>query len=157
MSAKNAGSVKIVARNRKARRDYFIEETFEAGLALLGTEVKSLRNGTCSLAEAYVRPRGKELYVVEMNIPPYPQGNIMNHEETRPRKLLMHRRELDSLIARCNRKGSTIIPLSLYFREGYAKVEIALVHRRKKWDKRDKKAVKQFRRDAQRDLGRHRK
>jgi len=154
--AKSKGNIKIVATNRRARRDYAIEDTYEAGLILQGTEVKSLRNSACSLGQAYVRPRGNELYLVDMHIPPFAQGNIMNHEETRPRKLLLHRREIGSVVAQCAQRGKTVIPLSVYFRNGYAKVEIAVARRRRKWDKRDKKAAEQFRRDAYRELRRRR-
>lgn len=149
-------SVKIVARNRRARHDFFIEDTYEAGMVLQGTEVKSLRNGTCSLAEAYARPRGDELYLHDMHIPPYEQAGIQNHEPKRPRKLLLHRQEIGRIISRCTRRGYTLIPLSVYFKEGYAKVEIGLARRRRHWDKREKKEAEQRRKDAQQDLGRRR-
>lgn len=149
-------SVKIVARNRRARHDFFIEDTYEAGMVLQGTEVKSLRNGTCSLAEAYARPSGDELYLHDMHIPPYEQAGIQNHEPKRPRKLLLHRQEIGRIISRCTRRGYTLIPLSVYFKEGYAKVEIGLARRRRHWDKREKKEAEQRRKDAQQDLGRRR-
>ena len=145
---------KIVARNRKARHDYEILDTWEAGLVLTGTEVKSLRQGTASIAEAYVRARRDELYLVEAHIPPYSAGNIMNHDETRPRKLLLHRREIDSIVKQLDRGGVTCIPLELYFRDGYAKLKIGLAQRRKKWDKRRKKEREQYKRDAQREMRR---
>jgi SsrA-binding protein len=145
---------KIVARNRKARHDYEILEDWEAGLVLTGTEVKSLRQGTASIAEAYVRARANELYLVEAHIPPYSAGNIMNHDETRPRKLLLHRREIDSIIKELDRGSVTCIPLQLYFRDGYAKCKIGLARRRKKWDKRRKKEREQYKRDAQREMRR---
>jgi SsrA-binding protein len=145
---------KIVARNRKARHDYEILEDWEAGLVLTGTEVKSLRQGTASIAEAYVRSRGDELYLVEAHIPPYSAGNIMNHDETRPRKLLLHRREIESIVKELDRGGVTCIPLQLYFRDGYAKCKIGLARRRKQWDKRRKKEREQYKRDARREMRR---
>jgi SsrA-binding protein len=147
-------NIKIVAKNRKARHNFLIEETFEAGMVLLGTEVKSLRDGQCSLAEGYVRPQGDELFLIEVSITPYSHGTHENHEERRPRKLLMHRREIDMLIAGVSQGGKTIVPLMIYFTEGRAKVQIGLASRRRKWDKRDKKAQKQARRDVQRELSR---
>ncbi|MCD6416297.1 MAG: SsrA-binding protein SmpB [Planctomycetes bacterium] len=149
-----SNNVKIVARNRRARHDYYIEDTYEAGLALQGTEVKSLRQGECSVTEAYAAPRGDELFIFDMHIPPYEAGNIQNHEPTRPRKLLLHRWQLDRIISRCTQRGYTLIPLCVYFKEGRAKVEIALAQRRKLWDKRRKTEERQRRRDAKRDLSR---
>ncbi|MHC5033483.1 MAG: SsrA-binding protein SmpB [Planctomycetota bacterium] len=153
MSAKkdNAG---VVARNRRARHDFHVEDTYEAGMVLQGTEVKSLRNGQCSLAEAYARPRGKELFLYDMHIPPYEQGNIQNHDPTRPRKLLLHRRELERIISQCTQRGYTLIPLRVYFKEGYAKVQIGLARRKRHWDKRRQKEAEQRRKDARADLGR---
>ena len=151
---KAEGNVKIVAKNRKARHDFVIEDTYEAGMVLLGSEVKSLRDGTCSIAEAYARPRGDELFLYDMHIPPYKQANINNHEELRPRKLLLHRREIKSVISQCAQRGRTLIALAVYFKEGRAKVEIAVAQRRRKGDDRDKKLARQERKDAQRELGR---
>jgi SsrA-binding protein len=150
-------SVKVVAKNRHARRDFLVEDTYEAGLALQGSEVKSLRRGECSLTEAYARPRGEEIYIYDMHIPPYEQANIHNHEPKRPRKLLLHRREIDRIISQCTQRGYTLIPLSVYFKAGYAKVEIGLARRKRKWDKRDKKAAEQRRKDARAELGRRRR
>jgi SsrA-binding protein len=151
----NSG-IQLVARNRRARRDFVIEDTYEAGMALQGTEVKSLRSGNCSLAQAYARPRGDELYLIDAHIPPYEQGNIQNHEPTRPRKLLLHRRQIDRIISQCTQRGYTLIPLRVYFKDGYAKVEIGLARRRQKWDKRQKKEAEQRRRDARDALRRRR-
>ncbi|MHC4480385.1 MAG: SsrA-binding protein SmpB [Planctomycetota bacterium] len=156
MSAK-ANDVQVVARNSRARRDFHIEDTCEAGIVLKGTEVKSLRNGSCSLGQADARSRGDELYLLDMHIPPYEQANIQNHEPTRPRKLLLHRREIDRIISRCTQRGYTLIPLRVYFRGGYAKVQLGLARRRRRWDKRDKKEAEQRRRDAQAALARRKR
>lgn len=147
----------IVARNRRARHDFFIEDTYEAGMVLKGTEVKSLRTGNCSLGQAYARPEGEELFLYDMHIPPYEQAGIQNHEPKRPRKLLLHRREMERIISQCNRRGYTLIPLRVYFKEGYAKVQIGLARRKRKWDKRDKKEADQLRKDTQAELGRRRR
>jgi len=147
-------NVKISAQNRKARRDFFVEDTYEAGMVLQGSEVKSLRKGDCSLDEAYARPEGEELYLFDMHIAPYEQASIRNHEPTRPRKLLLHRREMDRIIAQCTQRGYTLVPLRVYFKEGFAKVEIALARRKRKWDKREKVAAEQRRKDARTELGR---
>ena len=127
----------MVAQNRKARHNYFIEETFEAGLALTGTEVKSLRGGRSTIAESYVTEEGGEAWLVNANIPIYASGNRFNHEPRRPRKLLLHRRQVNKLIGAIQRKGVTLVPLSIYFNEGgRAKVEIALVTGKQAHDKR---------------------
>ena len=152
--ARDEDDIKPVARNRKARYDYVIEDTFEAGMVLVGTEVKSLRNGACTIAQAYARPRGDELFLYGMHIPPYEQAGMMNHEEQRPRKLLLHRREIGVIAALCAEQGYTIIPLSVYFRNGLAKVQIGIARRRRKWDKRRQKEARQQRKDARRELGR---
>ena len=155
--SKQPTGIKIVAQNRRARHDFVIEETFEAGLALQGTEVKSLRNGQCALAEGYARARGDELYLFDVHIPPYEQATIHNHEPKRARKLLLHRREIDSIIAQCAQRGYTLVPLRLYFKAGRAKVEIALARRRRTWDKREKKAAEQRRQDAAAELARRKR
>ncbi len=154
MSKATPDNIKIVAKNRKVRHNFIIEETFEAGMVLLGTEVKSLREGQCSLAEGYVRPQRDELFLIEVSITPYSHGTHENHEERRQRKLLMHRREIDRLIAAVTQGGQTIVPLMIYFSNGRAKIQIALASRRRRWDKRDKKSQKQARRDVQRELSR---
>ncbi len=150
-------NVKIVARNRKAWHDFMIEDTCEAGMVLQGTEVKSLRNGACSLEQAYARPKGQEIYLFDMHIPPYEQANIRNHEPMRPRKLLLHRREIGRLISQCTQRGYTLVPLSVYFKEGYAKVEIGLARRKQRWDKRRKKEAEQRREEARNALRRRAK
>jgi SsrA-binding protein len=140
--------IKVVARNRRARHEFFIEDTYEAGLVLRGSEVKSLRDGACSLEEAYAKPRGEELYLHDMHIAPYEQAGVRNHEPKRPRKLLLHRRQIDRVISQCTQRGYTLVPLRVYFKGGYAKVQIALARRKRHWDKRQKKAAEQRRKDA---------
>ena len=129
--------MKLIATNKKARRDYELFDRFEAGLVLTGTEVKSLRMGRASIDDAFVRVEGGEAFVYNMHIPEYKFGNIFNHEPTRKRKLLLHRREIDKISGAIARKGYTAIPLSLYFKNGWAKLEIALAKGKKKYDKRE--------------------
>jgi SsrA-binding protein len=126
-----------VARNPKATHDYHILETWEAGLVLTGTEVKSLRNGKASIKEAYARPSRGEVFLEGMNITPYEQGNRYNHEPVRSRKLLLHRREIDRITGAVERQGLTLIPLELYFTKGHAKVTLALGKGKKQHDKRE--------------------
>lgn len=142
---------KTVAENRRARFEYFIEETFEAGIALSGTEVKSLRSGEGSIGEAYAEIRGGEAWLVNANIPEFSHGNRFNHEPKRPRKLLLHQREIEKMIGAVERKGMTLIPLSIYFNSrGRAKVELALAKGKQTHDKRQ--AIKE--RDWKRDKAR---
>ena len=142
---------KVVAENRKARHNYFIEDTFEAGLALQGTEVKALRGGEGSIAESYAEVRDGQVWLINANIPEYSHGNRQNHEPKRPRKLLLHTREIDRLTGAVERKGMTLVPMSIYFnRQGRAKVELALAKGRQAKDKRD--YIKD--RDWQRDKAR---
>jgi SsrA-binding protein len=155
--AKDKPGIKIVANNRRARHDFIIEDTYEAGLVLQGTEVKSLRGGECVLTDAFARPKGEELYLYDMHIPPYEQGTYANHEPKRPRKLLLHRREMNRIISQCTQRGYTLVPTRLYFKDGYAKVELGLAKRRQKWDKRDKKEAKQVRKDANAELARRKR
>jgi len=126
----------IIARNKRARFRFYLDDRFEAGLALCGTEVKSLRSGKASIEESYARPRGGEIFLYNMHIPPYEQGNINNHEPLRPRKLLLHRREIGRIIGAVQEKGLTLVPTILYFWHGYAKVEIALARGKRTVDKR---------------------
>jgi SsrA-binding protein len=141
----------VVAQNRKARHNYFIEETFEAGLALTGTEVKSLRGGRSTIAESYVTEEGGEAWLVNANIPEYASGNRFNHEPRRPRKLLLHRKQINKLIGAIQREGRTVVPLQVYFNpRGRAKIEIALVTGKQLHDKRQ--AIKD--RDWQRQRAR---
>jgi SsrA-binding protein len=143
--------VKTVAENRRARYEYFIEDKFEAGIALSGTEVKSLRFGEGSIAEAYAEVRGGEAWLVNANIPEFSHGNRYNHEAKRPRKLLLHEREIEKLLGAVERKGMTMIPLSIYFNgRGRAKVELALAKGKQNHDKRA--TIKD--RDWQRDKAR---
>jgi SsrA-binding protein len=144
MSSKRGGARKtqnggkVVAENRRARHDYDIIETFEAGLVLVGTEVKSLREGRANIAESYVSPEGGELWLINADIPEYRFGNINNHEPRRKRKLLMHKREIKYLTDEVQRKGMTIVPLKMYFNhKGLVKLLIGLARGRKKHDKRE--------------------
>jgi SsrA-binding protein len=142
---------KAVAENRRARFDYFIEETVEAGLALTGTEVKSLRGGRANIAESYAAVEGREIVLVNADIPPYGHANRFNHEPRRPRKLLLHRRQIDKLIGAVQREGRTIIPLRLYFNDkGRAKLELALAKGKKTHDKREATAERDWQRDKAR-------
>src|SRR6058998_1148492 len=129
-------SERVVAQNRRARHDYFILETLEAGLALKGTEVKSLRHGKASLTEAYATVEGGEAYVLQMHIPPYEQGNRWNLDPVRRRKLLLHRSEIARLEKAVTQKGETIVPLKLYFSGGHAKLLLAVARGKKTYDKR---------------------
>ena len=140
----------MIARNRKARHDYFILDSWEAGLVLTGTEVKSLREGKASLGDAYAVLNGTELFLINMHISPYEKGNIHNHEPTRTRKLLLHRKEIRRLIGAVEQQGLTLVPLELYFRKGCAKVLIAMARGKKQHDKRETAR----RRDAEREMAR---
>jgi SsrA-binding protein len=141
---------KVIARNRRARHDYHIEDVFEAGLVLTGTEVKSLRAGRASLADGFAQISDHELWLHNVHIPVYAQGTWTNHEPRRTRKLLMHRKEIDKLAAATAERGLTLIPLSLYFKDGKAKVELALARGKRTYDKRQDLA----RRDAAREVDR---
>ena len=149
----DAPARKLIAENRRARFDYFLEESFEAGLALTGTEVKSLRGGRANIAESYAAVEGRELMLVNADIPPYGQANRFNHEPRRPRKLLMRRRQIDKLIGAVQREGRTLIPVKLYFNErGLAKLEVALAKGKKAHDKREASAERDWQRDKARLL-----
>ena len=148
--------VKVVARNRRARHDYHIEETFEAGLVLTGTEVKSLRAGRASLTEAFAQISGDELWLHGLHIPEYAQGTWTNHEPRRTRKLLLHRKEIDRLASQVAERGFTIVPLSLYFSGGKAKVELALARGKRTYDKRHDLAQRDAAREVDRALRRRR-
>jgi SsrA-binding protein len=145
-----------VAGNKRARFKYQLFDRYEAGLVLLGTEVKSLRDGQASINEAFARPRGDELFIIGMNIPHYAQANRMNHEPTRPRKLLLHRKEIRRIIGKVSERGFTIVPLRVYFRDGLAKVEIALARGKQAFDRREDIRKRDARRDMQRAAGRSR-
>lgn len=145
---------KLVAQNRKARYDYQVEDTYEAGLVLTGTEVKSLRAGRASLVDGFAEVRGDEIWLLGVHIPEYTQGTWTNHEPRRPRKLLLHRIEIERIAASVAEKGLTLVPLSLYFKDGKAKVEIALARGKRKYDKRQAIARREADREAQREMGR---
>lgn len=141
-----------LAENRKARHDYFIEETMEAGLALVGTEVKSIRNGRSNLKECYADFRSGELFIVNMHISPYEQGNIFNVEPLRERKLLLHKEQISRLSGLVARDGYTLIPLALYLKNGRVKVAIGICRGKKNYDKRDSMLEKDHNREMQREL-----
>lgn len=141
---------KLIAQNKKAFHDYHIEETFEAGIVLTGTEVKSLRAGRANLRDSYAAVKNEELYLIGCHISPYEQGNVFNHEPVRDRKLLVHRYELKRLIGKVQRSGYTMVPTKMYFKDGRAKVEVALAKGKATYDKREALAKK----DAQRDVER---
>jgi SsrA-binding protein len=143
-------SHRVVARNRRARHEYDLLESIEAGIVLTGTEVKSLRNGKASLEEAYAGLDRNEVWLFGCDIPEYLQANRMNHKAKRPRKLLLHRREIDRIVARSSEKGLTLIPLKIYFKDGMAKVEVCVARGRKLYDKRE--ALRK--QDARRDMDR---
>ena len=145
---------KLVAQNKKARHDYHLEDTYEAGLVLMGTEVKSLRAGRASLVDGFVDIDGHEAWLHGVHIPEYTQGTWTNHAARRKRKLLLNRAEIDKIERRVNEKGLTIVPLSLYFLDGRAKVEIALARGKKTWDKRHSLAERQANREKEQALGR---
>jgi SsrA-binding protein len=148
---------KLIAENRRARFDYFLEQTFEAGLSLTGSEVKSLRNGRANIAESYAAVEGDQIMLVNADIPPYAQANRFNHEPRRPRKLLLHRKEIDRLIGAVQRDGRTIVPTKLYWNDkGMAKLELAVAKGKKAHDKRETAAERDWQRDKARlmkDLG----
>ena len=145
---------KLIAQNKKARHDYLIEDVFEAGLVLQGTEVKSLRQGRASLVDGFVDIDRGEAWLHGVHIPEYTQGTWTNHSARRKRKLLLNRHEIDKIERRVNEKGLTVIPLALYFLDGRAKVEIALAKGKKSWDKRHSLAERQANREKEQALGR---
>ena len=145
-------TMKLVANNKKAYHDYFIEEKYEAGLVLHGTEVKSLRMGKCSIKEAFVRIEKGEVWIYGMHISPYEKGNLFNRDPLRPKKLLMHKEEIRKLVGKISEKGFTIAPLQVYFKEGRAKIEIGLARGKKLYDKRADIAKKDQRREAEKDF-----
>ena len=141
-------SIKLIAQNKKARHEYFLEELFEAGISLSGTEVKSLRMGKCSLKESFVRIQNNEAFIWNMHISPYEKGNIFNRDPLRTRKLLLHRQEIKRLIGAVKTDGYTIIPVQVYFKGNYAKMQIALAKGKKLYDKRQDLAKKDQRREV---------
>ncbi len=145
-----SGDVKVVATNRKAGHEYTLEDRFEAGLALLGTEIKSIRAGQANLREGYVQPRGTELFLVNVHVAPYDPSGKSGHDPLRPRKLLLHRKEIARILQKLSEKGYTLIPLRIYLKNGRAKVEVALARGKRQYDKRQAIAA----RDASRQMDR---
>ena len=145
-------SMKLVANNKKAYHDYFIDEKYEAGIALHGTEVKSLRMGKCSIKESFIRIENGEIFVYGMHISPYEKGNIFNKDPLRVKKLLMHKYEINKLAGKIAEKGYTLVPLQVYFNEGKVKVEIGLARGKKLYDKRADIAKKDQRREAEKEF-----
>ncbi len=141
---------KVIATNRRARHDYAISDTYEAGLVLTGTEVKSLRAGKANLTDAYAEVRDGEVWLVNLHIPEYDQGTWANHEPRRTRKLLLHAQEISRLIGKTKQSGLTLVPMQLYFKDGKAKVEIGLGRGKKAYDKRQDLAAREAKRDADR-------
>lgn len=146
--------IKTVATNRKARHDYFIEDTFEAGLVLTGTEIKSIRAGNVSLRDSFATIKEGELWLMEAHIALYDQGTYSNHDPRRPRKLLMHRREINRLAGKMQEKGFTLVPLRLYLKDNRAKVELGLARGKKQYDKREALREKETRREIDRAVAR---
>ena len=150
--ADNKQGTKIITQNRKAYHDYFVDEKYEAGIALFGTEVKSIRNGSVNLKDSYCSVKDGELYVIGMHVSPYEKGNIFNREPLRDRKLLMHKREIMKIGGLMTQKGYTLVPLSLYFSGKNVKVELGLCRGKKLYDKRDALAQKQTNREIDRRM-----
>ena len=143
---------KLIANNKKAYHDYFLDEFYEAGIVLTGTEVKSLRLGKCSIKEAFVRIDNGEIAIYQMHISPYEMGNIFNRDPLRPRKLLLHKSEIKKLYGKVTEKGTTIVPLEVYFSKGKAKMEFGLCRGKKLYDKRDAIAKKDYERETRREF-----
>ena len=145
-------SIKLIANNKKAYHDYFIEDKYEAGISLAGTEVKSLRMGKCSVKESFIRIENGELIIYGMHISPYEKGNIFNKDPLRPRKLLLHKYEINKIAGKITEKGFTVVPLQVYFKGSLVKVEIALARGKKLYDKRQDIAKKDMRRESEREF-----
>ena len=143
---------KLIANNKKAYFDYFIEDTWEAGIALHGTEVKSVRMGKCSIKEAFIRVEDGEVFVYNMHISPYEKGNIFNKDPLRPKKLMLHKYEINKLVGKLNEKGLTLVPLRVYFKGSLVKVEIGIAKGKKLYDKRQTIAKNDQRREAEREF-----
>ena len=150
--AKNTSGIKLIANNKKAYFDYFIEDTYEAGIVLAGTEVKSLRMGRCSVKESFIRPEKGELFIYQMHISPYEKGNIFNKDPLRTRKLLLHKQEINKMLGQVAQKGYTLVPLKVYFKGSLVKVEVGLARGKKLYDKREDIAKKDQRREAEKDF-----
>lgn len=149
--------VKVLVQNRKARHNYTILETYEAGIALQGTEVKSIRNGKANIAESYAQIKNGECFIINMHISPYEQGNQFNHDPLRPRRLLLHKKEINRLIGKTQLQGLTLVPLKLYLKDGLVKVEIAVARGKQLHDKRDAIAKRDAERRAQQATRREQK
>lgn len=149
-------ATKLIAQNRKARHDYSIEQTFEAGLVLVGTEVKSCRDGKANLSDAYAVVKDNEPWLMQCHISPYSHGNKLNHDPMRPRKLLLHRSEIERMHAASAQQGRTLIPLRLYFKHGIVKIEIAVARGKKTYDRRSDIAKRDAERRMRQELGRRR-
>ena len=145
-------AMKLVANNKKAYHDFFIDETYECGIALHGTEVKSMRMGKCSIKEAFVRIEDGEVFVYGMHVSPYEKGNIFNKDPLRVKKLLLHKYEINKLLGKIKEKGYTLVPLQVYFKDGKVKVEIRLARGKKLYDKREAIAKKDQRREAEKEF-----
>lgn len=154
--APSAPGIKIITENRKARHDYFVEDTIEAGIVLTGTEVKSCRQGKANLTDAYAVVRGGEVWLHGCHISPYSHGNRENHDPERPRKLLLHRAEVERLARESDQAGRTLVPLKLYFKHGLAKAEIGIARGKRSYDKRAHEAARSAEREMRRELGRRR-
>lgn len=144
------GHGKVIAQNKKAFHDYFIEDTYDAGIVLQGTEIKSIRAGKINLKDAYARIQNGEIWVFGMHISPYEQGNRYNHDPLRTRKLLLHRREIEKLIGYTKETGNTIVPLKLYLQNGFAKIQLGLAKGKKNYDKREDLKKKEAKREIER-------
>ena len=149
---KSKEAQKLIANNKKAYHDYFIDETYEAGIALHGTEVKSMRMGKCSIKESFIRIENGEVYVYGMHVSPYEKGNIFNKDPLRVKKLLLHKYEINKLAGKVAEKGYTLVPLQVYFKNGRVKTQIGLARGKKLYDKRESIARKDQRREAERDF-----
>lgn len=145
-------SVRLIANNKKAYHDYFIEDTYEAGICLVGTEVKAIRMGQCSVKEAYIKAEGHNVYLYGMHVSPYEKGNIFNRDPLRTRKLLLNKGEINKLNGKCREKGYTIVPLKVYLKGNLVKVEIGLARGKKLYDKRDTIAKKDMQREQEREF-----
>ena len=152
MAKDSGGGHKLIANNKKAYHDYFIEDTYEAGISLVGTEVKALRTGKCSIKESYIRIENGEMMILQMHISPYEKGNIFNRDPLRPRKLLMHRSEIRKISQKLKEQGYTLVPVEVYFNGSLVKVKVGLAKGKKLYDKRADIAKKDMNREAQRQF-----
>lgn len=150
--AKTSENIKIAAQNKKAYHDYFVDETYEAGIALAGTEVKSIRQGAVNMKDSFCRVEAGEMMMYGVHISPYEKGNVFNKDPMRTRKLLLHKKEIMKLLGLCGKEGFTLVPLKMYFSGSKVKVEIGLCRGKKNYDKRDAEAKKQANRDIEREL-----